>query len=488
MTLNHTLNYRWAFKQSSTPFTTGVIFSEELAIEIGSDLSAGIDWNAANKTFVLDGVTITMTADTTGGTIADTLAELVTRIDASSLTAADYIITSVVTTDLVVISKNENFTLAEGDGALAQLGWTAAQYVSGAGALGTIDLSAGIDWSAGTGTPKDFILDGLTVNLTTDTNNITEAIAAISAAITAAGLYDFTVSADSLINNFIHISSPYSFELEAGSADALAGLGWTAAIYTGASFDEENGTTSLPFFMYNKERKYGSAGRVKNPVKSKDHKDCSFPMLMQTDTFISAAITDQEAVGSAPTLFQQIWTDGLKIYNGENCYISEYKLDLAPKAYPTQTVQFQMSDVVVLALATNIPYCTNIPPQDTGDFTIELDTAVMSDVTNVSLTVTPGIDPNILATSFVRGNTVVQMKDVTLEITSLDSSLSAVYDTAQSKIATAYQLEVICELGTLESTAMNIQDITRNELTGEPGNYEYVMTFMNGFGDVIRWT
>jgi len=485
MTLNHTKNYKWAFKQSSTPFATGVVFCDTLALDNGGiDLSGGIDWNAGNKTFVLDGVTITLTADTTGGTIADVLAELVAKIDASSLTAADYIITS-DGSDFVIISKDGNFTLAEGTGALAQIGWTAAEYISGAGALGTVDISAGIDYS---GVPKDFILDGLTVNLTTDLTASIEVLrAGIATAITAAGLYDFTVSVDSINNNFIHISSPYSFQLEAGSADALAGLGWTAAIYTGASFDEENGATNLPFFKYNKERKYGSAGRVKTPVKSKDHKDTSFPMLIQTDTFIAAAILDQENVGSAPTQFQHIWTDGITIYTSEDSYISELKIDLAPESYPTQSVKFQHADVSTLAAATNIPYCTNIPPQDTDDFSVELDTVEMAEVTNVSIIITPSIEDKPLATAFKRGSKSVQKKDFTVEITSMDSALSAVYDSAQSQIATTYQFGLICALGTLLSTAVYVDDIKRSELDGDPGNYQYVLTLKNGFGDVITW-
>jgi len=346
---------------------------------------------------------------------------------------------------------------------------------------GTVDLSAGVDFSAGV---KSFKLDGLTVNLTEATGATAIAVASyVSAQITAAGLYDFTVAAD---GNTIDISSPYSFKLE--EVDALAVLGWTEGIWTGSAFDEENGTTTLPDYVYNKERKYGSAGRVKNPLKSKDHKDTSFPMLIQTDTWIAAAILDQENCGSSPTIFQGIWTDGITIYSSVDSYISELKIDLAPETYPTQTITWQHADVVILDAATNIPYCTNIPPQDVDDFSCEIDDVELAEVTNVSITISPGIEDKPLATAFKRGSKSVQKKDVTVVITTMDAALSAVFASAQAKVAIGYKFELICALGTMLSTALYVDEITRAELAGEPENYTYVLTLKNGFGDVITWS
>ena len=338
------------------------------------------------------------------------------------------------------------------------------------------------DWS-GVNT-ETFKLNDVTINMITNCDTTAAIAAAMTTAITVAGLFDFTVVADT---GKVKISSPYSFELAEGNG-ALTTIKLTEGIYTGSAFDCENGVTNLPFWKMNKERFYGAAGRVFNPVKSKDHIDCSFPMFLMTDTFLSAAITDQENAGSVPTQFQIIWTDGIKIYSGEDCYIAEYKLTLSPEDYPLQEVKFQYKNVKELATATNFPFRSDMPPQDLSEFSIKIDTVAMSDVISAVFTATPGIEGSKLATTFSEGIQAVIKKDATLEIVCKDSALSAVYDTNQSSIATGYVLEVICGLGTLESTVMYVEDCTRAAVPGEPGIYEYTVTFMNSKGDAITWS
>ena len=94
--------------------------------------------------------------------------------------------------------------------------------------VGTGDFSLGQDWSAGTGTPKSFILDAVTITLDENTSNAAEVTALIIAKITASVL---DVNNYYIADDGVHIIIGYAeFTIVEGSG-ALAQLGWDEGTY-----------------------------------------------------------------------------------------------------------------------------------------------------------------------------------------------------------------------------------------------------------------
>ena len=190
-------------------------------------------------------------------------------------------------------------------------------------ALGTVDLTGGHDWSAGSGTVETFTVDGITVTLNANCANIAAVIIEVNGGLTAAGVNTYVVASD---DGTGHVLLTGSARFVLAEVDALSTMGIAAGNYGGDVYVD---CTKFDINIDNELLDMQPVGRYQRTKPVLISRDFEANLTYLTDSGSIFGDTIDEAISAAISVAIIGW-NATNDFTVTNCVVTEESIEKVP--------------------------------------------------------------------------------------------------------------------------------------------------------------
>lgn len=211
-----------------------------------------------------------------------------------------------------------------------------------------------------------------------------------------------------------------------------------------------------------------------NYVKSVKYSEASFPMYVQTKTWLEYAISESGSFA----LYMNVPSIGIRTAMG--CRVKSYRLEAQGGDFPKQTIDLLYYSTPTQSALASEPAPLETQPLTHKDISVSID-STDREVTSLSLSIENDLLDEIKLGAYARVKPVTKTRSLKVELEGEDETLATLLGELSAESTTSHTVVItLGSIATVTISDMVITDGNRYEVPGKRDAFKYKITLEGG--------